>query len=226
MAPLLHPAGPSAARTAAPPPRAADRRPDLGRRGPGLLQHDDDKIRLCTATGSPGTWVDVLLGHRPIIDSADIADGTIVNGDIDIAPRDLAGDRALQARDRPARACQPHRHAARRDDLQLRHAGQHQPPRSDGGADRAGGDGRAEDHRPRRRHGRHGRRHQAAARRGRRRARRQGVRARRLHRQRHRRRAGRRDRRRRPRRLRPVLLKNQTTGSENGIYVWNGAAVP
>jgi hypothetical protein len=53
--------------------------PSSGVEGQVFYNTTTDKIRLCTATGSPGTWVDVLLGP---ISSADIADGTIVNIDI------------------------------------------------------------------------------------------------------------------------------------------------
>ena len=44
-----------------------------------------DKIRVCTVTGSPGTWVDELTGP---ITSADIADGTITDGDVATANKD------------------------------------------------------------------------------------------------------------------------------------------
>jgi hypothetical protein len=56
--------------------------PTSGVEGQVFYNTTTDKIRLCTATGSPGTWVDVLLGP---VTSADIADGTIVNIDIGAA---------------------------------------------------------------------------------------------------------------------------------------------
>jgi hypothetical protein len=61
--------------------------PTSGVEGQLYWNQTTDKVRVCTLTGSPGTWVDVLFGP---VTSADIQDGTITDTDVAAANKDGA----------------------------------------------------------------------------------------------------------------------------------------
>lgn len=66
--------------------------PTSGVEGQMYWHTGTDKVRVCSATGSPGTWVDVLVGP---ITSADILDGAILNIDVNAAAAIAYGKLAL-----------------------------------------------------------------------------------------------------------------------------------
>jgi hypothetical protein len=59
--------------------------PTSGVEGQLYWNQTTDKVRVCTLTGSPGTWVDVLFGP---VTSADIQDATITDTDVAAANKD------------------------------------------------------------------------------------------------------------------------------------------
>ena len=61
--------------------------PSSGVEGQVYWNTTTDKVRVCSVTGSPGTWVDLLFGP---VTSADIADGTITDTDVAAANKDGA----------------------------------------------------------------------------------------------------------------------------------------